>query len=115
MHMTRALHRAAGPRAAFGLLAALSLSACATGPSRVALEPGPQTGPADVDLESGSVTVERDLVLVTGQGALLPAPRSGELHPTFWITIRNERDDRISFRPTDARLIDTFGNQLAPV
>jgi hypothetical protein len=91
------------------------MGACASGPSRIALEPGPQLGPADVDLESGSVTVEREGVLVTAQGALIPAPRSGTLHPTFWITVQNERDERVSVRPTDARLVDTFGNQLAPV
>jgi hypothetical protein len=96
-------------------LGSLALVACATGQNRVALEPGVQRGSADVDLVSGSVTVEREGVVVTAQGAMLPAPRGGTLHPTFWITVQNNREERISLRPTDARLVDTFGNQLAPV
>jgi hypothetical protein len=114
--MTNACRRAvrSGP-ALLVFFGSIGLGACATGPSRIALEPGPQTGPADVDFESGSVTIERDLVMVTAQGALLPAPRSGKLHPTFWVTVQNDRDERISVRPTDARLVDTFGNQLEPV
>jgi hypothetical protein len=46
---------------------------------------------------------------------MLPAPRGRTLHPTFWVTVQNDREERISVRPTDARLIDTFGNQLEPL
>jgi hypothetical protein len=54
-------------------------------------------------------------VVASAQGALLPSPRGGSLHPTFWVTIRNNRDDRIAVTPTDARLVDAFGAQYAPL
>jgi hypothetical protein len=97
------------------LAAAVPLGACATSPPRIALEPGVQAGDAVVDWQAGSVTVEQEGVVVTAQGAMLPAPRSETLHPTFWVTVQNNREERISVRPTDARLVDTFGNQLEPV
>jgi hypothetical protein len=46
---------------------------------------------------------------------MLPAPREGALHPTFWVTVENARDESVHLRPAQARLVDTFGNQLAPV
>jgi hypothetical protein len=113
--MSYAFRRAVLGRTALIILGSLGSGACATGQNRVALEPGVQRGSADVDLESGSVTVERDGVVVTAQGAMLPAPRGGTLHPTFWVTVQNNREERISVRPTDARLVDTFGDQLGPV
>jgi hypothetical protein len=104
-----------GPWWVFALAGVLSAGGCATSQPRVALEPGVQSGDAVVDWQAGSVAVEREGVVVSAQGAMLPAPRSEALHPTFWVTVQNNRDERISFRPTDARLIDTFGNQLEPV
>jgi hypothetical protein len=74
-----------------------------------------QTADASVDWESGVVTLEQEGVVVSAQGALLPAPRGNTLHPTFWVTIQNNRAERIAVRPTDARLVDTFGNQHEPV
>lgn len=99
------------------LLAAASLAfaACATGQPDIALEPGIQVAAADVDLASGSVSIEQEGVVVTAQGAMLPSPRGGALHPTFWVTIQNNGDERIAVTPTDARLVDAFGNQLDPV
>jgi hypothetical protein len=97
----------------FGLLVALG--ACATSQQRIALQPGLQTADANVDLESGSVMAEQQGVVVSAQGAMLPDPRGETLHPAFWVTIQNNRPERISFRPTDARLVDTFGNQHEPV
>ena len=100
---------------ALAVAATLPLGACASRQPRVALEPGVQRGEAVVDWQTGSVTLESDGVVVSAQGATLPAPRGETLHPTFWVTVRNHRDERISVRPTDARLIDTFGKQLEPV
>lgn len=94
----------------------VALAGCASGPQRVALEPGVQTAAvSDVDWESGSVSVEEGGVVVSAQGALLPDPGGHALHPTFWVTIENNREDRIAFRPTDARLVDTFGRQHEPL
>ena len=107
--------RGSGCRWAVFMAAALSLGACATSQPRVALEPGVQPGDAIVDWPAGSVTVEQEGVAVTAQGAMLPDPRSERLHPTFWVTVQNDREERISVRPTDARLVDAFGNQLEPV
>jgi hypothetical protein len=94
---------------------ALALAACASNRERILLEPGVQLGDAEVDVESGVVTMEREGVGVSVQAAMLPSPRGEALHPTFWVTVRNDREERIVVRPADARLIDTFGNQLAPV
>lgn len=101
--------------AAIAMAGILALGACATSRPHVALEPGVQPGDAVVDWESGAVTVAREGVVVTAQGAMLPSPRGETVHPTFWVTVQNNRDERISLRPTDARLVDTFGNQLEPV
>ena len=98
------------------LAAALALAPVACAPrQRIALEPGVQITDADVDLESGSVSQERAGVVVTAQGAMLPAPRGSTLHPTFWVTVQNDREERIAVTPTDARLVDAFGNQLEPM
>lgn len=94
---------------------AFSLAACATGQPGIVLEPGRQITEADVDLASGSVSLEREGVVVTAQGAMLPSPRGGSLHPTFWVTIQNNRDERIAVTPADARLVDAFANQFDPV
>lgn len=93
----------------------VSLGACASGQPHVALEPGVQRGDAVVDRQAGTVTLEEQGVVVSAQGAMLPAPRDGTLHPTFWVTVQNNREERITVRPTDARLVDTFGHQLEPV
>jgi hypothetical protein len=79
------------------------------------LEPGVQTTDARIDWQEGSVTVERSGVVVSAQGAMLPAPRGRAIHPTFWVTLENHRDERISLTPTDARLVDTFGSQSEPL
>lgn len=102
-------------RTTIAVAGALLLGACASSQPRVALEPGVQRGDAVVDWQAGSVTLEKQGVVVSAQGAMLPAPRGETLHPTFWVTVRNNRDGRISVRPTDARLIDTFGKQHEPV
>lgn len=104
-------------RAPIGILAAafsLGLVACAPR-QRIALEPGIQITDAAVDLESGSVSQERDGVVVSAQGAMLPSPRGSTLHPTFWVTVQNNREGRIAVTPTAARLVDAFGNQFEPV
>ncbi len=95
--------------------ASVVLAACATSQPGIVLEPGIQIADADVDLASGSVSLEQEGVVITAQGAMLPSPRGGSLHPTFWVTIQNNRDDRVAVTPTDARLVDAFGNQLEPV
>lgn len=101
--------------AALTVAMALALAACASNRERIVLEPGVQLGDAEVDVESGVVTMEREGVGLSVQAAMLPSPRGEALHPTFWVTVRNDREERIVVRPADARLIDTFGNQLAPV
>jgi hypothetical protein len=106
---------ARGATSVLAAAAAIALAACAPRPQGVVLEPGVQRGGADVDLESGTVSFEREGVVASAQGALLPSPRGGSLHPTFWVTIRNNRDDRIAVTPTDARLVDAFGAQYAPL
>jgi hypothetical protein len=109
-------NRGGGPRwPVLTVLVAVPLAGCASSQPRIALEPGVQPGAAVVDWEVGSVALEREGIVVSAQGAMLPAPRSERLHPTFWVTVQNNREERISVRPTDARLVDTFGNQLAPV
>ncbi len=101
---------------AWALASALSLALLGCAPRRqIVLQPGVQVTGADVDLESGSIFLERERVVVTAQGAMLPSPHSGTLHPTFWVTVENGREGRIAVTPTDARLVDTFGNQLEPL
>lgn len=101
--------------AAMAAAVPLTLAGCASTPERIILEPGVQIGDATVDVVSGSVSAEQEGVVVTAQAAMLPAPRSSTLRPTFWVTVQNTRDERISLTPADARLVDSFGNQLAPV
>jgi hypothetical protein len=112
--MSKTSHGVA-PRAPLGLAVLLSLTACASSQPRIVLEPGVQVSDASVDWRAGSVTLEREGVVVTAQGAMLPSPRGSVLHPTFWVTVENHRDERVSVRPTDARLVDTFGSQLEPL
>jgi hypothetical protein len=89
--------------------------ACAGTPDRVVLEPSIQAEGAAVDVEAGTVTMEREGVVVTAQGAMLPAPRGDDIHPTFWVTVENRREEPVAVRPAAARLIDSFGNQVSPV
>jgi hypothetical protein len=91
------------------------LTGCASSRPRIVLEPGVQVTDATIDWQAGSVTLEREGVVVSAQGAMLPSPRGSVLHPTFWVTVENYRDERIAVRPTDARLVDTFGKQLEPL
>ena len=98
--------------AAAGSVAA---AACAGTRERIVLEPGLQMTDATVDVEAGSVTAEHEGVVVIAQAAMMPAPRRRTLHPAFWVTVENTRSERISLRPAQARLIDTFGNQLEPL
>jgi len=92
-----------------------SFLACAGTQERVVLEPSIQSAEATVDVEAGTVTLERQGVVVTAQGAMLPAPRGDDIHPTFWVTVENRRDEPVAVRPAAARLIDSFGNQVSPV
>ena len=97
-------------RGALGVLAlggTLAAAACAGTRERVVLEPGVQIADATVDVQSGSVTLERDGVVVTAQGAMLPAPRREALHPTFWVTVENNREERISVTPANAETTTT--------
>ena len=101
--------------ATLAVAALLGLSACGGAQQRILLEPGVEVSDARVDIESGSVCIESSGVEVTAQAALLPEPRGAVPDPTFWITVQNNRDQRISVRPAEVRLIDSFGNQLEPV
>lgn len=95
-------------------LALLSLAAC--GPRQhVALRPGVQPGDATVDVETGTVTRGQDGIAVDVQAAMLPEPHGDRPRPTFWVTVRNDRDEKIVVTPADARLVDSFGVQHAPV
>lgn len=100
---------------ALALAGVLATGSCVANRERIVIEPGVQIAEASVDVESGAVTVEREGVIVEAQGAMLPSPRRETLHPTFWVTVENTRDDRISVKPADARLVDTFGNRLQPL
>ncbi len=99
--------------AALLAMALLVLAACAAR-ERIVLEPGIQVEDAEVDVQTGSVTVEKQGVTVAVQAALLPAPRGDALHPTFWVTVENRRDERIEVGPGRTRLVDADGNQHAP-
>jgi len=101
--------------AAAVVVAAVAGAACASSQPRIAIEPGVQRSDAEVDWQTGSVTLIQERVEVSAQGAMLPSPRGRSQHPTFWVTIENHREERVSARPTDARLVDAFGNQLEPV
>lgn len=91
------------------------MSACGGPREYVVLEPGAQSTDAEVDVEAGTVTLDREGIVVSVQGAMLPAPRGGSVHPTFWVTVENTRHEAVAVKPAEARLVDTFGNQLAPV
>lgn len=99
----------------FLLTVPVAVAACMSSRERVVLEPGVQIEDAVVDVESGTVTMQREGVVVRVQAAMLPAPRASSLHPSFWVTVENTREESVHLRPAEARLIDTFGNQLAPV
>lgn len=114
--MSGSMRRVArGLVAAVAVTSAVTAAACASSQPRIAIEPGVQRSDADVDRQAGSVTLLQQGVEVSAQGAMLPSPRGKSQHPTFWVTIRNLRGERISVRPTDARLVDASGNQLEPV
>lgn len=106
-----------GPRARSALLLPILVSmGCAGSREHVALTPGLQTDEeAIVDVEAGSVTQEKDGVVLRVQAVMLPAPRGETPHPTFWVTVENRTDGRLSVEPGDARLVDTFGEQHAPL
>lgn len=81
----------------------------------VLLRPGVQPAEARVDVESGLVSVERDGLVVSAEGVLLPEPGGDRPLPTSWITVENHRSDRVVVTPADVRLIGSFGNQQAPM
>lgn len=94
----------------------LASSSCAGTREHVALTPGLQTEEdAVVDVESSSVTQQKEGVVVRVQGVMLPAPRGETPHPTFWVTVENDTDLRLSVTPGTARLVDSFGEQHAPL
>jgi hypothetical protein len=93
----------------------LAAAACAGPREDVLLTPGVQPVEAHVDVEAGLVSVERDGVVVSAEGVMLPEPRGDTPLPTFWITVENHRGDRVTVTPADVRLVDSFGNQLAPM
>jgi hypothetical protein len=92
------------------------LAGCAATQNRVSLEPGKQVTNAEIDLQTGVVKQDQDSVQVSVQGAMLPGPyNDNDLHPSFWVTIQNNRKTPISLKPAAARLIDSAGNQFSPV
>ncbi|MGD9488175.1 MAG: hypothetical protein AB7W47_09140 [Calditrichaceae bacterium] len=91
------------------------LAGCAGIQQTVSLEPGSQVNEAEIDLQSGSVTQRMEDIEVTVQAAMLPEPYGEIIHPTFWITVQNNRETKISIKPAQTRLIDSFGNQLKPL
>ncbi len=88
---------------------------CAGSQKIISLEPGSQVVKADVDLTSGSVTQTLEDVEVSVKGVILPSSEGESLHPTFWVTVTNNRDDKIKLNPAKARLVDSNGNQYRPL
>ena len=102
------------------VIALILVSFAAIGPAcgareDVLLTPGVQPAEARVDVESGLVSVEREGLVVSAEGVMLPEPRGDRPLPTFWITVENHRTDRVVVTPADVRLVDSFGNQHAPM
>ena len=88
---------------------------CASTQKSIHIEPGNQIAKADVNLQSASVTMTKENVEVSVKGVILPDPNGGTLHPTFWVTVTNNRKEKIDLNPAKARLVDSFGNQYRPL
>ncbi len=99
-----------------GVVAAfVFLAGCATTQKTVSLQPGTQITNAQVNPDSEAVTQQQDSVEVSVQAAMLPGPYDNTTHPSFWVTVQNNRSTQISLKPAAARMIDSFGNQFDPV
>lgn len=88
---------------------------CSSTQRSIHIEPGNQIAKADVNLQSASVTMTKQNVEVSVKGVILPDPNEGTLHPTFWVTVSNNRKEKIDLNPAKARLVDSFGNQYRPL
>ena len=88
---------------------------CSGSQQIISLKPGSQVVKADVDLIAGSVTQTLEDVEVSVRGVILPSSEGESLHPTFWVTVMNNRDDKISLNPAKARLVDSNGDQYRPL
>ena len=90
-------------------------SGCAGQSEEIYLRPGKQIAKSDVNFDSGSITQTIDNVELSVKGAII-ASRDGEsLHPTFWVTVKNNRSGKITINPSKARLVDSFGFQFKPL
>ena len=99
---------------AVGMLGII-FAGCSASQKIISLEPGSQVEKADVDLKSGSVTQTLEDVEVLVKGVILPSSEGESLHPTFWVTVTNNRDSKIKLNPAKARLVDSNGNQYRPL
>ncbi len=88
---------------------------CSGTQKSIYLEPGKQVARSDVDLNEGSITQKIDGVEVSAKGVILPDSDGKSLHPSFWVTVKNNRNSKIQFNPTKARLVDSFGDQHRPL
>ena len=88
---------------------------CSGTQKNIYLEPGKQAKRADVDLNEGSITQKIDGVEVFVKGVILPGLNGKSLHPSFWVTIKNNRSSKLLFNPAKARLVDSFGDQYRPL
>ena len=88
---------------------------CSGTQKSIYLEPGNQVVRSDVDLNDGSITQKIDGVEVSVKGVILPDSDGKSLHPSFWVTVKNNRNNKIQFNPTKARLVDSFGDQYRPL
>ena len=88
---------------------------CSGSQQIISLKPGSQVVKADVDLIAGSVTQTLEDVEVSVRGVILPSSEGESLHPTFWVTVMNNRDDKITLNPAKARLVDSNGDQYRPL
>ena len=93
----------------------LTSVACSSTQKNIRLEPGKQISRADIDLESGTVAQTIKDVRVSVTGVILPGSDGESFHPTFWVTIKNNRMGKITLNPAKARLVDSFGNQYRPL
>jgi len=97
------------------IIAGITAFGCSGTQRSIHIEPGSQIAKADVDFQSASVTMTKEKVEVSVKGVILPDPNEGTLHPTFWVTVTNNRNDKIDLNPAKARLVDSFGNQYRPL
>ena len=88
---------------------------CSGTQKSIYLEPGNQVARTNVDLINSSVTQKIDGVEVSVKGVILPESDGKTLHPSFWVTVKNNRSSKILFNPAKARLIDSFGDQYRPL